>query len=136
MFDIVSGKNIFVCQDNPDMYYFQNYSSVNYKAYRIASIVVLVIFDVVYNIIHGLAKKQPLISWEVHFVGGLSGLLLGFVIFTSTKMDDRVSTVNRVLFWLDLILYIILVVIFVILSVQIRRCTPVDVIDFRYEYFC
>ncbi|KAG5892709.1 hypothetical protein JTB14_002834 [Gonioctena quinquepunctata] len=111
-----------------------NFQNVKYKIYRGSSIAVLVIFDVVYNIVHVYAKKEPVISWEAHFVGGAAGLLLGLVIFRSHENAAEASKfvgINRALLWTGLILYSIVVISFVIISVQIKKCTPTNVIDVK-----
>ncbi|XP_074026366.1 protein rhomboid isoform X2 [Leptinotarsa decemlineata] len=116
-----------------------NFTSVKYKVYRGTSIAVLVIFDVIYNIVHVCAKKEPVISWEAHFVGGATGLLMGFVIYRCHDKTERMakfSIINKSLFWIGLIFFAILFISFVILCVQIKKCTPVNVIHVRYVYFC
>ncbi|XP_056647006.1 protein rhomboid isoform X1 [Diorhabda sublineata] len=112
-----------------------NYSRVNYKIYRLAALGVLVLFDIIYNIVHIYSKKEPVISWEAHCVGGVSGLLLGFMIY---KYDDMCQsiTINRTLFWISVIFYSFMVICFVILTIQIKKCTPSNIIHFRYIYVC
>ncbi|KAJ8949221.1 hypothetical protein NQ314_008281 [Rhamnusium bicolor] len=80
--------------------------------------------------------KEPLISWEAHFVGGLAGLFLGLVFFKSNQNQNKTTKINNVLFWTGLILYFALMISFVILTIQIKKCTPVNTIHVRYVYFC
>ncbi|XP_072388669.1 protein rhomboid isoform X1 [Diabrotica undecimpunctata] len=112
-----------------------NYTKVNYKIYRIVAIGILVLFDIVYNIVHIYTKKEPVISWEAHCVGGVAGLLLGFIIY---KNGDKCQnlTVNRTLFWISVIFYAFIVIGFVIVTLQIKKCTPSNIIHFRYVYVC
>ncbi|KAJ8973856.1 hypothetical protein NQ317_000184 [Molorchus minor] len=114
-----------------------NYGTVKYKIYAAVSIGILVLFDIIYDVVHVYSKKEPLISWEAHFVGGVAGLLLGLVLYKSNdEKSSKRSKINRSLFWTGLILYFAMVISFMILMVQIKRCTPVDNIHVRYVYFC
>ncbi|KAJ8939775.1 hypothetical protein NQ318_023350 [Aromia moschata] len=114
-----------------------NHGNLKYKIYRITSIAIMVLFDVIYDMVHIYSKKEPLISWEAHFVGGLAGLLLGLVLYRDDdEKPSKTSKINRALFWTGLILYIALVISFLLLMIQIKRCTPVDTIYVRYVYFC
>lgn len=94
------------------------------------------LFDVIYDIVHVYSKKEPLISWEAHFVGGIAGLLLGLVFFKSDEKPTIASKINRFLFWTGLMLFFALMISFVILTIQIKRCTPLNAIYVRYVYFC
>lgn len=109
-----------------------NYTTVNYKIYRATSIGILVLFDIIYNIVHVYLKKQPLISWEAHFVGGVAGLLLGLTIYKGS--DKYQATANRTLFWISVIAYAVIVICCVILTLQIQKCTPP--LHYKYVYFC
>lgn len=63
------------------LYFFffeiQNYETINYKLYRSISICTLVLFDILYDIVHVCTKKEPQVSWQAHFFGGISGIFLG-----------------------------------------------------------
>ncbi|KAJ8910387.1 hypothetical protein NQ315_017280 [Exocentrus adspersus] len=80
--------------------------------------------------------KEPLISWEAHFVGGIAGLLLGLVLFKSDETDGKPQRTNKFLFWIGLSLFFALMISFVILTLQIKKCTPPNTIHVRYVYFC
>lgn len=54
-----------------------NYETINYKLYRSISICTLVLFDILYDIVHVCTKKEPQVSWQAHFFGGISGIFLG-----------------------------------------------------------
>nr|XP_008198535.1 PREDICTED: protein rhomboid isoform X2 [Tribolium castaneum] len=113
---------------------FLNFETLNYKIYRSACIGIIVIFDIIYNVLHANFKKEPLISWGAHMIGGLAGLFLGLVLF---KQKPSIARTRRlVLFLVGLLLYVILLISLVIITVQIKKCTPKDAIRKRYVYFC
>jgi len=109
-----------------------NFETINYKLYRSVSIATLVLFDVVYDIVHVSSKKEPQISWQAHFFGGLTGMFLGMVLFKCEKPQKVTKTV----FWLGLIFYLIFVVSFISLTIQIGKCTPGNLIRYKYTYLC
>ncbi|CAH1154286.1 unnamed protein product [Phaedon cochleariae] len=116
-----------------------NSTAVRFKIYRVCSIGVLVLFDVIYNIVHIYARKEPVISWEAHVVGGISGLLIGFLIFKSDCQTEKLSerkTIFNAIFWTSLVLYCTMLIGLVLVSVQIKKCTPASDIYVKYVYFC
>ncbi|XP_044270822.1 protein rhomboid-like [Tribolium madens] len=112
---------------------FLNFATLSYKIHRGVCIAIIVVFDVVYNVIHASFRKEPLISWGAHMIGGLAGLFLGLVLF---KQEKGASTRRFVLFLVGLLLYVVLFITLVVITVQIKKCTPKDVIRKRYVYFC
>ncbi|RZC35996.1 Rhomboid domain containing protein, partial [Asbolus verrucosus] len=100
--------------------------------YRCICIVIIVVFDIAYDIIHIFSKDEPLISWGAHVIGGISGLFLGLALF---KRDERLAKTRKLcLFWTGLILYLILLMSLVILTLQIKKCTPSNIIRTRYAF--
>jgi len=55
----------------------QNYETINYILYQATSICTLVLFDILNDIVHVCTKKEPQVSWQAHFFGGISGIFLG-----------------------------------------------------------
>jgi membrane associated rhomboid family serine protease len=111
-----------------------NFESLNNKVYRCFCVVVIVISDTTYSVVHIFSKDEPIISWGAHVVGGISGLFLGLVFF---KREEYLARVRKLsLFWLGLILYVVLLISLVVLTQQIKKCTPSNLIKTRYVYFC
>ncbi|KAJ3642530.1 hypothetical protein Zmor_025298 [Zophobas morio] len=113
---------------------FMNFESIRYKVYRGLCILIIVVSDIVYNVIHFHVKKDPVISWETHIVGGTSGLFLGLVFYRKEVQKARLRKLS--LFWLGLTLYLILLISLVVVVVQIKKCTPVSAMLREYVYFC
>lgn len=64
--------------------FFQNYENIKYKTYRGICITVIVLSDISFNLYHFWSREEPLISWEAHLFGGLSGLILGLALYKNT----------------------------------------------------
>ncbi|XP_030755432.1 protein rhomboid [Sitophilus oryzae] len=111
-----------------------NYEIITYKLYRSASIATLVLFDIIFDVVHVSSKKEPQVSWQAHLVGAVTGLLLGLVIFQCDT--TRHATLRKSFFWLGCILYCVLLVTFIIVAVQIGKCTPPEIIRVHYIYMC
>ncbi|CAG9760462.1 unnamed protein product [Ceutorhynchus assimilis] len=109
-----------------------NFNTISYKIYRTVSISIIVLSDISYNIIHVSSKKAPQVSWQAHFFGGLTGLFLGLVIFKCKKPNK----IRKILVYMALGFYLILVICCIGLTIQIEKCTPLQLISFRYVYSC
>ncbi|XP_066145556.1 protein rhomboid [Euwallacea fornicatus] len=96
-----------------------NYETITYKLYRAISIGTLILFDVVYDIVHVCSKREPRVSWQAHFFGGLTGMFLGLVLFKCKKPNKT----RKVFFTMGLTFYLIFVISFIVLTIQIGRCT-------------
>ncbi|XP_044754638.1 protein rhomboid [Coccinella septempunctata] len=64
---------------------YLNYENIKYKAYRGICISVLVLSDITFNLYHFWSREEPVISWEAHLFGGLTGLILGLALYENTK---------------------------------------------------
>ncbi|XP_076253680.1 serine protease rhomboid 6 isoform X2 [Rhynchophorus ferrugineus] len=109
-----------------------NYETSTYRRYRSITIGILVLFDIVYDIVHVMCKKKPQVSWQTHLAGAITGLLIGLILF---KCHDNTAS-RRSIFWICVILYCCLVIAFIIIIIQIERCTPSNQMMFQYRYFC
>ncbi|KAL1490860.1 hypothetical protein ABEB36_011545 [Hypothenemus hampei] len=99
-----------------------NFETIPYKIYRTISICILILFDIIYDVTHVAVKQEPLVSWQAHFFGGLTGILLGFVVFNS----EEYCKLRRIYFWIGSIFYLMLLLCFIVLLVQIERCPQND----------
>lgn len=114
----------------------QNFDSINYRTSRIGCIGVTVFSDIIFNIVHFYSKDEPQISWMAHLVGGLTGFLMGLVLFQSNDNTDKRRRINFYLQFFAFFIYSILFVFLVIMVFQIKKCTPTSVIRIKYVYFC
>ncbi|XP_019881810.1 protein rhomboid [Aethina tumida] len=113
-----------------------NLETIKYKFIRIVYIVIIVVSDIIYNVIHFYSKDEPLISWGAHIVGGITGVLVGLILFKRNKEEDeRLKRRNRIFFWCGVILYCFLFLFLILLSIQIKKCTPKNTYQ-KYVYFC
>ncbi|XP_045474315.1 protein rhomboid [Harmonia axyridis] len=64
---------------------YLNYENIKYKTYRGICISVMVLSDITFNLYHFWSREEPLISWEAHLFGGLSGLILGLALYTNSE---------------------------------------------------
>ncbi|CAD7085716.1 unnamed protein product [Hermetia illucens] len=64
-----------------------NFSSLPYRYYRVVSVIVICLNDVLLTTFHCIKESntQPKIGLAAHISGGLSGLLLGFALFSGEK---------------------------------------------------
>ncbi|XP_050310217.1 protein rhomboid [Anthonomus grandis grandis] len=109
-----------------------NFETIKYKIYRSISITTLILFDIIYDIVHVTAKKEPQVSWQAHFFGGLTGIFLGLVLFKCQKPTKY----RKPLFYIGLGFYTLFVFGFIVFTIQIVKCTPSDLIHYKYVYFC
>ena len=68
--------------------FFQNFSSLSNRYFRIIAVFVLCISDVFYSIHHCLTKgnSQPRIGVAAHISGAVSGVLIGFIVYRGSKL--------------------------------------------------
>ncbi|ERL88356.1 protein rhomboid isoform X2 [Dendroctonus ponderosae] len=109
-----------------------NFHTINYRIYRAISISTLIIFDVIYDIVHIYSSREPQVSWQAHFFGGLTGLFLGLVVFKCNKPTKS----TRVFFCLGLTLYFIFIASFIVLMAQIEKCGTKGLIRRQFVYLC
>ncbi|KAK9876903.1 hypothetical protein WA026_015939 [Henosepilachna vigintioctopunctata] len=93
-----------------------NYENTKYKIYRSICIIVIVLSDISFNLYHYFSRDEPLISWEAHVFGGVTGLVLGMVVYNNTsglqqKRKDVCSTFS-------LIFYVLLIISLVIITID------------------
>lgn len=65
----------------------QNYRTLSHRYFRILAVFILCLSDIVFVTIHCINKgnSEPKISLPAHASGALAGLLLGFIVFRSSK---------------------------------------------------
>ncbi|KAL3270312.1 hypothetical protein HHI36_009363 [Cryptolaemus montrouzieri] len=62
---------------------YLNYENTKYKVCRSLCIAVIVLSDISFNFYHYLSRDEPLISWEAHVFGGITGLFLGLALYNN-----------------------------------------------------
>ena len=83
-------KNV-LCRSDITMIYifvhFQNFSTLSYRYCRLLAVIALCLSDVVFVSYHIYKKGNlgPKISLSAHASGAIAGLLLGFIIFSTSK---------------------------------------------------
>lgn len=73
---------------------------MKHKLYKMVGVIIIVIFDVVFNVVHYYKVKAPLISWGAHVFGAVTGFSLGFALFSdpgkpaqSTEMKNKICRI-------------------------------------------
>jgi len=77
-----------------------NFGELSYRYFRIASVIVLCISDIVFVINHCLTRgnSEPKISVSAHACGAITGLLIGFIIYSgSTESIFRIIRYSSVI---------------------------------------
>lgn len=92
--------------------------------YKLAGVIIIVIFDVIFNVVHYYCNvKFPLISWGAHVFGAASGFLLGLALFSDSgkvvQSSERRTTICHII---GIILYIstLIILLFVNYRIWIR----------------
>ncbi|XP_059613328.1 protein rhomboid-like [Phlebotomus argentipes] len=70
-----------------------NFKSLSYRVYRIISVIILCTSDIIYTLIHVAYGDLPKIGISAHFLGAISGLVLGTALFRSAT--DRGHNFKR-----------------------------------------
>ncbi|KAI4460784.1 rhomboid-related protein [Holotrichia oblita] len=111
-----------------------NFKSIRYKKTRCISVGVIVTSDVIYNAVHFYNNSAPSISWGAHVFGALAGLLFGLVIYKTYRNIDK--PFSNVLFYAGVVSSIITLLFLIAICIQVKRCTPVNMIHVKYTYIC
>lgn len=70
-------------------------TQLKHKLYKLAGVITIVIFDIVFNVIHYYKMESPLISWGAHVFGAATGFLLGFLLFSDTGNSVQPSKMKK-----------------------------------------
>lgn len=99
---------------------FQN-KQLKHKLYKLIGVIIIVIFDVVFNVVHYYYNiKSPLISWGAHVFGAAAGFLLGLAFFSdSGKSTQSSETRIKLCHIIGTILYISMLIILVFVNCRI-----------------
>ncbi|XP_060528627.1 protein rhomboid [Cylas formicarius] len=127
-----AGGYSLLCSNLADI--MLNYETISYKYHQVVSVATILIFDVIYDVVHACFRREPQVSWQAHFVGGLAGIFLGFVFFKCHTNNSL--TIHKHLFWTSILLYCAMVISFIVITIHIGKCTPTNVIRSKYIYFC
>lgn len=115
---------------------FQNFQSLKYKSYRCASILIIVISDIIYNLAHFYLSGSPIISWGAHAVGAIGGFILGLICYKSRDKKEQSKNRINLLFWSGIVLFGFVIVVLSLISFQIKKCTKSNDMYSKYVYVC
>lgn len=116
-----------------------NFQTIKYKIYRCVSVLIIVASDIAYNLGHFYFKGQPIISWGAHAIGAITGFILGLVLYKNidnNSMKKSLPKNNSILFWIGIILFSVLITTLSFIAIEIKKCTPPELLSVRYKYLC
>lgn len=113
---------------------FQNFDTTKNKLWTILAVIIIVLSDVGYSIVHAQNKDDPLISEGAHIAGAVSGFLLGLLLYKSN--DKNAKSRNRLAFWFAFVMFTVLIFTLLFINFQIKRCTPLSSLKMSYVYLC
>ncbi|KAF5291206.1 hypothetical protein FQA39_LY14448 [Lamprigera yunnana] len=111
-----------------------NYDTCKYKLLVCLTVIIIVAFDVTFYFVRFLYNDKVIISEGAHVGGAISGLLLGLILYQGDDKNAKIR--NRIVSWCAFVTFVILIVSFLIVNFQVRRCTPDNQIKVKYIYVC